>query len=97
MVSRKKIPSIYRKQLLIYKAVMKPIWSYRIELWGCTSKSNTVIMQRSQTKILRAIANTPWCVTNHTLHTDFNPPYMTSSMKESINITTNWKPIPIHY
>jgi hypothetical protein len=56
-----------------------------------------VIMQRSQSKILRAIANALWYVTNHTLHTDFNIPYVTSSVKESINITTNWKPIPIHY
>jgi len=82
---------------LINTAVIKPIWSYGIEVWGCASKSNIVIMQRSQSKILRAIANAPWYVTNHTLHTDFNIPYVTSSMKESINITSNWKPIPIHY
>jgi hypothetical protein len=46
--------------LLIYKVVIKPIWSYGIELWGCASKSNIVIMQRSQSKILRAIANAPF-------------------------------------
>jgi len=33
-------------------------------------------MQRSQSKILRAIANAPRYVTNHTLHTDFNIPYL---------------------
>jgi len=49
-------------KLLIYKAVVKPIWSYRIELSGCASKSNIVIMQRSKSKILRAIANAPWYV-----------------------------------
>jgi hypothetical protein len=63
-------------KLLIYKAVIKPIWSYGIELWGCASKSNIVIMQRSQSKILRAIAKAPWYVTNHTLHTDFNILYV---------------------
>ena len=84
-------------KLLIYKAVIKPIWNYGIELWGCASKSNTVIIQRPQSKILRTIANAPRHVTNHNLHTDFNIPYVTSSMKETINITTNRKPIPIHY
>jgi len=40
-------PSIQNK-LLIYKAAIKPIWSYGIEPWSCASKSNTVIMHRSQ-------------------------------------------------
>ena len=47
MVGRKRIPSNYRKQIIIYKAVIKGIWSYGIELWGCASKSYIVIMQRS--------------------------------------------------
>jgi len=46
-------------KLLVYKAVIKPIWNYGIELWGCASKSKIVIMQISQSKILRAIANVP--------------------------------------
>ena len=39
-------------KLLIYKAVLKRTWSYGIELWGCGSKSNIVIMQRSHPKFL---------------------------------------------
>jgi hypothetical protein len=56
-----------------------------MELWGCASKSNTVIMQRSQSKILRAIPNAPRYVTNHTLHTDFNIPYVRDVIHERIN------------
>jgi len=98
LVNRKKKSHLcIENKLLIYKAVIKPIWSYGIEPWGCASKCNIAIMQRSQSKILRAIAIAPWYVTNRTLHTDFNIPYVTSFMKESINITANWKPIPIHY
>jgi len=52
---------------------------------GCASKSNTVIMQRSQSKILRAIANALWFVTNHTLHADFNSPYESDVIHERIN------------
>jgi hypothetical protein len=73
------------KKLLTYKAVIKPIWSYGLELWGCASKSNIVIMQRSQSKILRAVANALWYVTNHTLHTDFNIPYVCDVIHERIN------------
>jgi hypothetical protein len=72
-------------KVLIYKAVIKPIWSYGIELRGWASKSNTVIRQRSQSKILRAIANARQYVTNHTLHTDFNIPYASDVIHERIN------------
>ena len=52
------------------------MWSYGIELWGCASKSNIVIIQRYQYKILRTITKAPRYITNHTLHTDFNIPYV---------------------
>jgi hypothetical protein len=37
-------------KILVYEAVIKPNWTYGIELWGCASKSNTAIMQRTQSK-----------------------------------------------
>ena len=81
----KKFNLFIENKLLIYKAVIKPIWTYGIELWGCASKSNIVIMQRSQSKILRAIANAPQYVTYHTLHTDFNISYVSNVIHERIN------------
>jgi hypothetical protein len=51
----------------------------------CASQSNFVIMQRSQWKIHKAIPNAPRCVTNHTLHTDFNIPYVSDVIHERIN------------
>jgi hypothetical protein len=72
-------------KILVYKAVIKPIWTYGIELWGCASKSNTTIMQRAQSKILRTMTNASWYVTNHTLHTDFNIPYVIDVINERIN------------
>jgi hypothetical protein len=38
---------------LIYKVVLRPVWTYAIELWGCASSSNIEILQRYQSKILR--------------------------------------------
>jgi hypothetical protein len=43
------------------------------------------ILQRSQSKILRAIANGPRYVTNHTVHTDFNIRYVSEVIHERIN------------
>jgi hypothetical protein len=86
LVDRKKKSHLsIENKLLIYKAAVKPIWNYVIELWGCASKSNIVVMQRSQSKILRAMANAPWYVTNHTVYTDFNIPYVSDVVHERIN------------
>jgi hypothetical protein len=46
-------------EILLYKTIIKPIWTYGAEIWGCASKSNISIIQRSQSKILRMIANAP--------------------------------------
>ena len=84
LIGKKSNLSIENK-ILVYKAVIKPIWTYGIELWGCASKSNKAIMQRAQSKILRTITNAPWYVTNHTLHTDLNIPYVSDVINERIN------------
>jgi hypothetical protein len=68
--------------------VIKPIRTYGIELWGCASKSNTAIMQTTQSKILRTIRNAPWYVKNHTLHTELKIPYVSDVINERINKTS---------
>jgi hypothetical protein len=35
-------------KILLYKTVTKPTWTYGEEIWGCASKSNILIIQRSQ-------------------------------------------------
>ena len=69
--------------------VIKPIWSYGMELWSYASESNIVIMQRSQSKILRAIKNAPCYVTNNFLPTDLNISYVTDVINERFNIHHN--------
>ena len=32
-------------KLLLYKTILKPIWTYGIFLWGCSKPSNTKILQ----------------------------------------------------
>jgi hypothetical protein len=57
-------------KFIIYKVVIKPTWMYGCELWGCASKRAINITKRLQSKILRAIADAPWLVSNLTLHTE---------------------------
>ena len=54
----------------LYKCVLKPVWTYGIQLWGCAKPSHTQILQRFQSKLLRTLANAPWYVSNLQLHTD---------------------------
>jgi hypothetical protein len=57
-------------KLLLYKAVLRLIWTYGIQLWGTASNSNIKILQRFQSKTLRSILNAPWYIKNHRIHED---------------------------
>jgi hypothetical protein len=63
-------------KLLIYKTVIKPIWTYGIQLWSTACKSTVDIIQRPQSKLLRSITAAPWYISNRTLHTDLKIPYV---------------------
>jgi hypothetical protein len=69
-------------KILLYKTIIKPIWTYGAEIWGCASKSNISIIKKSQSKILRMIANAPWYVPNITLHEDLNVPLLKEIIKQ---------------
>jgi hypothetical protein len=65
----------------IYKFILKPIWTYGIQLWGCAKPSNSKIIQRLQSNVLRTITNAPWYVSNFTLHNDLQIPFITEEIK----------------
>jgi len=67
-------------KLLLYKCVLKPIWTYGIQLWGCAKRSHTQIIQRLQSKILRSITNAPWYVSNSTIHNDLHIPFVATEI-----------------
>jgi hypothetical protein len=68
------------KKLLLYKTVLKPIWTYGIQLWGTASTSKIEILERFQSKALRMIVKAPWYVTNTLIRRDLHM----SSVKEEI-------------
>jgi hypothetical protein len=84
LIGRKSKLSVANK-ILIYKTIIIPIWTYGLELWGCSSKSNIALLQRSQSKILRMKADAPWYVSNATLHTDLGISSVQDAIKQKSN------------
>ena len=74
-----------RSKLTIYKAILRPIWTNGIELWGCSKPSNTKILQTFQSKMQRVISSAPWYVSNQTLHSDFEIQYVTEVVRINAN------------
>jgi hypothetical protein len=73
LLGRKSQLSLSNK-LLLYKTILKPIWTYGIELWGAASTSNIEILERFQWKALRVIADAPRCVPNTLIRRDLQIP-----------------------
>jgi hypothetical protein len=68
-------------KLIIYKTTLKPIWTYRIQLWGTASTSNTQILERFQSKALRMIVDAPWYVPNKVIGRDLQIPTVKEEMR----------------
>lgn len=69
LLGRQSELAIHNK-LLLYKQILKPVWTYGSQLWGCAKKTNIKIIQTVQNKILRCIVNAPWYIRNDNLHRD---------------------------
>ncbi|KAL4119135.1 hypothetical protein QTP88_011986 [Uroleucon formosanum] len=57
-------------KLIIYKSLIKPVWTYGIQLWGNAKKSNINKIQTFQNLALRKLLNAPPYVSNSTIHSD---------------------------
>jgi hypothetical protein len=66
----KEVQRLMKKKLLVYKAILKPIWTYGEQLWGSASNSNLEILDRFQSKMLRIIMDVPRYVPNVVIKRD---------------------------
>jgi len=73
-IIRRKSKLSLANKLLVYKAILKPIWTYGIQLWGTASNSNIDILERFQLKVLRIITDAPWYVPNAVIKHDLHVP-----------------------
>lgn len=68
-------------KILLYNQILKPVWLYGIQLWGCTKDCNINPIQTFQNKVLRNIVNAPWYVRNSDLHRDLGIPMVKDEIK----------------
>ncbi|KAL4111987.1 hypothetical protein QTP88_015840 [Uroleucon formosanum] len=57
-------------KVLMYKTLLKPMWTYGLQLWGTAKVSNTNKIQQFQNIAFRKITNAPPFVSNYTLYKD---------------------------
>ena len=79
LVGRRSALSIHNK-LMLYKQILKPVWTYGIQLWGCTKQSNSDIIQRLQNKVLRNIVDATWYIRNADLQRDLQMEMVTNEI-----------------
>lgn len=72
--------SIHNK-ILIYNQILKPIWLYGIQLWGCAKETNIRCIQTFQNRVLRNMVSAPWYIRNSDLHRDLRIPDVASEIK----------------
>jgi hypothetical protein len=80
LIGRDSSLSLHNK-LLLYKQILKPIWTYGIQLWGCTKQSNIDIVQCFQNKVQRNMVSAPWYVRNSDFHRDLQVNVVSSDIQ----------------
>ena len=87
LTSRNSILSIENK-LKIYKTIIKPIWTYKIPLWGTAAMSNINKLESLQSKILKTIVDARWYVRNQDIGKDLKIP---TFKEEIVRYTETYK------
>jgi len=59
-----------RVKLQIYKAIMKPMWTYGISIWGTANYTNLREIQKFQNKALRVLSNANLLTSNAEIHNE---------------------------
>ena len=72
-------------KILIYKSILKPVWTYGIQLWGAAANSNIQVIERYQNKTIRNILDAPWFVPNELIRKDLHIKSVTEEIIENVN------------
>lgn len=57
-----------QNKVLVYKQMLKRVWTNGIQLWCCTKKSNYACLKKFQNRVLRNIVGASWYVRDSDLH-----------------------------
>lgn len=77
---KSKLPIEYK--ILLYNQIIKPIWLYGIQLYGCAKRTHIQRIQTFQNKVLRNMVSAPWYVRNSDLHRDLEIPIVSDEIKK---------------
>ena len=69
-------------KLLIYQQILKPVWMYGCQLWGCASVSTINKIQVIQNKILRNIIQVPNYYPTKNLHDELEMPLVNTVIQQ---------------
>lgn len=67
-------PLSLRSKRHIYNAIVAPVFTYAMPLWGSAARTHINKVQTTQNKALRTWTGAEWYVRNETLHTDLEMP-----------------------
>lgn len=71
-----------QNKLTLYNQVLKPVWTYGSQLWGCTAQSNRDIIQRFQNNVLRCCVDAYRYTRNIRLHEELHIPTVNEAIKK---------------
>ncbi|KAH8316577.1 hypothetical protein KR067_010721, partial [Drosophila pandora] len=74
---------ITSSKLLIYKAIIRPIWTYGIQLWGTASKTNVRTIQTFENRVLRIATGAHVYHDNRTIHKVLKFPWVKDEIQKS--------------
>lgn len=81
LIGRNSTLSIYNK-VLIYNQILKPVWCYGIQIFGCAKKVHINKIQTFQNKVIRNVVNAPWYVRNSDIHRDLKIAFVNEEIRK---------------
>lgn len=81
-VVNKKSPLKLKCTLLIYKSILRPIFTYACSVWGASSKTQINKLQVLQNKVLRMAVHAPWFIRNSQIHEELEFPTIVQFIKK---------------
>jgi hypothetical protein len=68
------VKTLHKQQNSHITAILKPFWTYGIQLWGTASPSNMETLERFQSEVLRMTVDAPWYMPNMVIRRDLHTP-----------------------
>lgn len=83
-ILNKNSPLSLKNKILIYKVMLKPVWTYCLPLWGLASNSSIEIIQRFQNISLRVCTGALNYISNEDLHKDLSIPSVKTEIVKAV-------------